>query len=101
VAARGASIGRDDRGFDAELVRGAGLALTDAFDLWRVKGIELPSALALLLGTDLLGTQQQPLESGLEFGPVGAILGQMSRMMRPRRLRSRRQLSMMALELLA
>jgi hypothetical protein len=73
LAARSSGIGGDDRGFDAELVRGAGLALTDAFDLRRVEGIELPSALALLLGADLLGKRQRPLESRLEFGPVGDL----------------------------
>jgi hypothetical protein len=35
LAARGAGIGGDDRGLDAELVGGAGLALADAFDLGR------------------------------------------------------------------
>ena len=59
LAARGAGVGGDDRGFDTELVRRGGLALADAFDLGGVEGIELPSALALLLGANLLGTRQR------------------------------------------
>jgi hypothetical protein len=48
LAAWRAGIGRDDRGFDAELVGRAGLALADAFDLRRMERIELPAALMLL-----------------------------------------------------
>ena len=40
LAARGAGIGGNDRGLDAELVGGAGLALADAFDLGCVEGIK-------------------------------------------------------------
>ena len=65
LAARRAGVGGGDRGFDAELVRCAGLALADAFDLVGMEGIELPAALALLLGADLLGAGQRPFEQGV------------------------------------
>jgi hypothetical protein len=35
LAARGAGIGGDDRGFDAELVRCVGLALTSTSGAWK------------------------------------------------------------------
>jgi hypothetical protein len=54
LAARSAGIGGDDRDFDAELVRRAGLAFADAFDLGGMEGIKLPTALTLLLGADLV-----------------------------------------------
>jgi hypothetical protein len=54
--AHGARTGR------AELVGSAGLALADAFDLGCVEGIQLLSALALLLRADLLGTRERPFE---------------------------------------
>src|ERR1700730_15796063 len=53
LAAPGAAVGGDDRDLDAELVRRRGLAFTDAFDLGRMEGIELPAALPLLLRSDL------------------------------------------------
>jgi len=55
LAARCAGIGSDDRGLDAELVRRARFALADALNLGSMEGIELPPALALLLGADLVG----------------------------------------------
>jgi hypothetical protein len=54
--------------FDAELVGRGGLALADAFDLRGVEGIELPSALALLLRSDLRSARQRRFEGRLEFG---------------------------------
>jgi hypothetical protein len=54
--------------FDAELVGRGGLALSDAFDLRGVEGIELPSALALLLRSDLRSARQRRFEGRLEFG---------------------------------
>jgi hypothetical protein len=48
-----------DRGLHAEFVGGAGLAFADALDLGSVEGIELPAALALLLGADLVGTRDR------------------------------------------
>jgi hypothetical protein len=68
-----AGIGGDDRGFDTELVGRAGFALADAFDLGRVEGIELPPALALLLGADLLGARERPFQYGLEIGLPGDL----------------------------
>ena len=68
LAAGGAGVGGDDRGFDAELVGCAGLALADAFDLGGVEGIELPSALALLLRSDLRSTRERRIEHRLELG---------------------------------
>ncbi len=43
LTAGGAGIGGDDRGFDAELVGRAGLALADAFDFGGMEGIQLPA----------------------------------------------------------
>src|SRR5262249_51518744 len=63
LTARGAGVGGDDRGLDAELVGGAGLAFADALDLGSVEGIEL----ALLLGADLIGARERPLEHGLKI----------------------------------
>jgi hypothetical protein len=51
VGRTGASVGGHDRAFDAELVRRRGVALADAIDLGGMEGIELPSALTLLLGS--------------------------------------------------
>src|SRR5215469_18249492 len=65
LTARGAGVGGDDRGL--ELVGGAGLAFADALDLGSVEGIELPAALALLLGADLIGARERPLEHGLKI----------------------------------
>src|SRR6266576_2909046 len=67
LTARGAGVGGDDRGLDAELVGGAGLAFADALDLGSVEGIELPAALALLLRADLIGAREWPLEHGLKL----------------------------------
>jgi len=68
LTAWGAGIGGDDRGFDAKFVRRAGVALADALDFGRVEGIELPAALALLLGSDLAGAQQRNDEGLLQRG---------------------------------
>jgi hypothetical protein len=38
-----------------------------------VEGIELPSALTLLLRADLLGARERPFERGLQFGMVGDL----------------------------
>jgi len=89
LAASGAGIGGDDRGLDAELVGRAGLAFADAFDLGGVEGIELPAALALLLGADLLGARQRAFEGGLELGLVGDLAADIADE-RPSRVRSRR-----------
>src|SRR6202158_3833468 len=59
MTARGAGVAGDDRDLDAELVRRAGLALADALGLRGMEGIELPSTLALLLGSDLGGARQR------------------------------------------
>src|ERR1700682_5829427 len=60
-------VGADDRDLDAELVGRARLALADAFDLGRVEGIELPAALALPLGANLLGAGKRAGEDRLEI----------------------------------
>ena len=62
LAGRGTGVGGDDRDLDAELVGRAGFALADALDLGGVEGIELPAALALLLGADLGGPRERFLE---------------------------------------
>lgn len=59
LAARGAGVSGDNRNLDAELVGRTGLALADAFGLGRMEGIQLPAALALLLGSDLGGARQR------------------------------------------
>src|SRR6202048_4352826 len=56
-AARRAGVGGDNRNLDVELVGRTGLALADAFGLGGLEGIQLPAALALLLGSDLGGAQ--------------------------------------------
>src|SRR6516165_3472453 len=61
------AIGGDDGGLHTELVRGAGFAPADALHLRSVEGIELPAALALLLGADLIGARQWPGERFLEL----------------------------------
>ena len=60
LATRGPRIGGDDGSLHTELIRGAGLALADALHLLSVEGIQLPTALALLLGTDLIGARERP-----------------------------------------
>ena len=52
LAALAALVGGGQRDLDAELVRGSGLSLADAFDLRGMPGIELPAALTLLLCAD-------------------------------------------------
>src|ERR1700738_5635956 len=59
LAARRAGVGGDDRNLDAELVGRTGLAFADAFGLGGMEGIQLPAALALLLGSYLGGTRQR------------------------------------------
>jgi hypothetical protein len=68
LTAGGARIGGHDGDLDAELVGGAGLAFADALNLGNMEGIQLPAALALLLGADLVGLRQRPFEHGLEVG---------------------------------
>ena len=75
------------------------LALADAFDLRRVEGIELPPALALLLGTDLLGARERPFQYGLEIGlPDDLAANIADQAAEPRAQQA--HLAMMALELL-
>jgi hypothetical protein len=73
LAARCAGIGGDDRGLDAELVGRAHFALADALDLGSVEGIQLPPALALLLGADLVGARQRPFEGRFELWLAGDL----------------------------
>src|SRR5215469_6761162 len=75
LATGGARIGGHDRHFDAKLVGGAGLAFADALSLGRMEGIELPAALTLLLGADLIGLGQRPFEYGLEVGLASSAPG--------------------------
>jgi hypothetical protein len=89
LAARCAGVGGDDWGFNAELIRGRGLALADSFDLGRIEGTELPSALALFLGADLRGAWKRLLEPSLMLG-LAFDLARMSRMRRPSRVRKLR-----------
>ncbi len=58
LAAGRDGVGRGDRDLAAKLIRLVGLALGDALDLGRVQRIELPAALALLLGAHLGGPAQ-------------------------------------------
>src|SRR5437773_7165071 len=70
-----AALGVADRGrngdFDAELVRPMGLAFADAFDLRRVKGIDLRPALTLLLLAHAPRQRQQLCER--RFEPAVAL----------------------------
>ena len=52
--------------FTPKLIGRAGLALADALHLRSVEGIQLPTALALLLGTDLIGARERPGEYRLK-----------------------------------
>ena len=90
LAARRAGIGGDDRDLDAELVGRAGLALADAFDLGGVEGIELPAALALLLGADLDWRARAARSNAASMSAWPAILRRMSRISRPSRVRKKR-----------
>jgi hypothetical protein len=99
LAAGSAGICGDDRGLDAEFVGRAGFALADAFDLGRVEGIELPPALALLLGTDLLGARERPFQYGLEIGLPGDLAADIADEAAKSRSQEA-QLAMMTLELL-
>ena len=99
LATGGAGVGGDDRGFDAELVGCAGLALADAFDLGGVEGIELPSALALLLRSDLRSTRERRFEDRREFGPSGNLAADVADDP-PEPAAQQAQLAMVALELL-
>ena len=54
LATRGWGIGGDGESLHTELVGRAGLALADALHLRSVEGIQLPTALALLLGAELI-----------------------------------------------
>ena len=58
---------------DAELIGRAGLALADTLDLGSVEGIQLPAALALLLGADLTGACERPLEHRLDVRLAGDL----------------------------
>ena len=71
LPARRPRIGGYDRGLHTELVLRVCLALADALDLGRVEGIELPAALALLLGANLIGARERPLECRFELTRLG------------------------------
>ena len=73
LAARRAGVGGDDRDLDAELVRRAGLALADALGLGGMEGIQLPAALALLLGSDLTGARQRQGKRRLDILLAGDL----------------------------
>ena len=94
-----AGVGGDDRGFDAELVGCAGLALANAFDLGGMEGIELPSALPLLLRSDLRSARQRRFEDGREFWPSGDLAADVADDP-PEPAAQQAQLPMMPLELL-
>ena len=68
-----AGVGGDDGDLDAELVRRAGLAFADALGLRGMEGIELPAALALLLGTDLGGARQRERKRRLDVPMTGDL----------------------------
>src|ERR1700676_2915868 len=99
LATRRAGVGADDRSLDAELVRRSCLAFTDAFDLGGVEGIELPAALTLSLGTNLLGAPERSgkcrLEIFLAFDLAADVASEPAQ---PRAQET--QLAMMPLELL-
>src|ERR1700736_3241839 len=92
LAARGAGVGGYNRNLDAELVGRTGLALADAFGLGGMEGIQLPAALALLLGSDLGGAHQREGKRRLDvraaFDLAAAVTDR--RIGRPRRVRRMR-----------
>src|SRR5262249_1941496 len=67
LTARGAGVRGDDRCLAAALVGGGALAFAAELGLGGGEGIELPAALALLLGADLIGARERPLEHGLKI----------------------------------
>jgi hypothetical protein len=64
-----------------------------------VEGIELPPALALLLGTDLLGARERPFQYGLEIGLPDDLAADIADEAAESRSQQA-QLAMMTLELL-
>jgi hypothetical protein len=48
-----------------------------------VEGIQLPAALALLLGADLVGAHKRPFKQRLEVGLAGDLTADVARMIRP------------------
>ena len=57
-----------ERDLDAELIRAMGFAFANAFDLGRVQGIDLLSALMLTLRAHPAGEDQRIGEDALPFG---------------------------------
>src|SRR6476469_9440387 len=55
-------VGCDDGGLHPELIGRAGFALADTLGLGSMEGIQLPTALALLLGADLAGAGERDFE---------------------------------------
>lgn len=56
-----------DADLAAELIGLVGLALTDAFGFRSVQGIDLPAALASILGVDLAGERERQSEGGFQL----------------------------------
>jgi hypothetical protein len=84
AARRAGAGGGDDRNLDAELVGRTGLALADAFGLGGMEGIQLPAALALLLGSDR-ETRASGRANAASTCAWPLILRPISRISRPRR----------------
>ena len=89
LAARGAGIGGDDRGLDAELIGRPGLALADAFDLGRVEGISFHPRWRCCCER-ICSAYASGRSNAVSSSAWSAILRRMSRMRRPSRVRSRR-----------
>ena len=64
-----------DGGLDAELVRPVRLAFADAFDLRRVQGIDMPSAVARLLGQNTVGLVKLGGKLVLQEAVAGDLAG--------------------------
>ena len=73
LAALGALQRGGHRHLDAELVRGVRLALSNAFDLMGMQGIDLAAALALALLHDRSGLVERPFEDRLQFLVAGVL----------------------------
>ena len=73
LTALAAPVGRGNRDLRAELIGLVGLALADAFDLWRMPGIKLGATLIMVLPADAQRLAQGLCEDLLQIWIVGDL----------------------------